>query len=131
MKTNEENTVDSIYNKWELISLSGEKPLIEKLAYMEFSEEGTVNGYSGCNRFGGSFTITDKDKIEFKQIWTTRMMCPENQMSVEQKFLEMLNSTSRCKITGNQLALYADEESPLAVFQRLVDPDNHRDQPID
>jgi heat shock protein HslJ len=55
-----------------------------------------VNGFSGCNKFFGSATLSDH-KLHFSPLAGTRMMCAET-MSFESKVLSNLAKISSYKI---------------------------------
>jgi heat shock protein HslJ len=51
-----------------------------------------VSGMSGCNRFNGGYKQTPTT-LTFGPLATTMMMCPDDQMKVEQMFLAALDGT--------------------------------------
>jgi heat shock protein HslJ len=51
-----------------------------------------VSGMAGCNRFNGGYTQTPTT-LTFKPLATTMMMCPDDQMKVEQTFLTAMTGT--------------------------------------
>ena len=51
-----------------------------------------VSGMAGCNRFNGGYTQTPTT-LTFKPLATTMMMCPDDQMKVEQQVLAALSGT--------------------------------------
>src|SRR5262245_18186693 len=53
------------------------------------SDSGRVAGFSGCNQYGGPFTIT-ADSIKFGALFSTKMACVDWPMEVESKYLGAL-----------------------------------------
>lgn len=51
-----------------------------------------VSGMSGCNRFNGGYKQTPTT-LTFGPLATTMMMCPDDQMKVEQTFLAAMDGT--------------------------------------
>jgi len=67
-------------------------------------EGGRVSGFSGCNRFMGSYTL-DRDSVLIGPLAGTMMACPDPEMAIEKAFLGALTGTLRYAISGDQLAL--------------------------
>lgn len=72
-------TNTKLNGKWVLKSLAGREVSAEdfarELPYMEFDDkQGRMNGYDGCNRVGGGYTITD-NTLKFAALFSTKMAC--------------------------------------------------------
>lgn len=78
-------------------------------------EGGRVSGFSGCNRFMGSYTL-DRDSVLFGPLAGTMMACPDPGMAIEKAFLGALTGTLRYAISGDRLTLTPVSGAPL-VFQ--------------
>ena len=78
--------------------------------------EKRITGFAGCNSLTGGYTLSG-DKVKFV-IATTKMMCPEEQMAVEDFLLKALSSTTSYKIEGDVLELL-DGETTLAIFKAI------------
>ncbi|MFJ5104781.1 META domain-containing protein [Streptomyces sp. NPDC088554] len=69
---------------------------------------GTVEGSLGCNAFSGSFTVSEESStLTFGALRTTRKMCAEPEMAVEQQVLKALNGTAEYELGHNTLTLTA------------------------
>lgn len=73
-------------------------------AGLTFKEDGTLTGNSGCNGFGGSYTV-DGDQVTFKDIVSTLMACDDPRMAQEEAVHKVLADTATFKIEGNTLTL--------------------------
>lgn len=69
-----------------------------------FGEDGSVSGKSGCNQYGGSYTV-EGDKIVFGPLMGTLMACDESRMAVEAAYLNALGSGGAFTINGNMLEI--------------------------
>lgn len=87
----------------------------EKRPVTALFEGGRVSGFSGCNRFMGSYTL-DRDSVLFGPLAGTMMACPEPEMAIEKAFLGALTGTLRYAISGDRLTLTPATGAPL-VFQ--------------
>ncbi len=104
---------------WKLVEISGQPASLgaggRELHMVLISEGSHVRGFSGCNRFTGSYELTDS-QLRFKPLAATRMACMEG-MEQEQRFLESLTSVMRFTISGDKLALYSGDERLLLRFE--------------
>lgn len=92
---------------WRLVSLSGqeERALAEATRGVtaRFST-GQVEGFSGCNSYGGGYTI-DADRATLGPLVGTMMACPEPAMALENAFKAAFAGTLRFAITEDRLTL--------------------------
>lgn len=117
------DSANSIENsKWVITTLEGqdlsniESPN-QKIYFTLDSETNRVNGYSGCNTFMGTYTLEAGNRISFSQMATTRMACPESEIS-ESDILSVFETADNFTLNGNQLSLNKAKRAPLAEFKR-------------
>jgi heat shock protein HslJ len=89
--------------------------------FVQFRSDGRLAGYSGCNRFTGSFT-QDGNTLTMGPLATTRMACPPEAMKREQQFLALLGKVRYAEGTGLKLTLKDADDNVLAELIRR-DPD--------
>lgn len=108
---NTEEPAASLVGSWQLTSYgpaNSPLPAVEDTeAGMIFNEDGTVTGNSGCNGFGGNYTV-EGDQITFSEIVSTLIACEEPLRSQEQVVLEVMADSATYNIDGNTLALTGD-----------------------
>jgi len=106
--TKNEGSAASLIGSWKLTSYSRADVLTPAVtdteAGLTFKDDGTVTGSSGCNGFGGSYTVED-DKITFSEITSTLMACDDARMAQEGAVHQVLTDTATFKIEGNTLTL--------------------------
>jgi len=73
-------------------------------AQLTFNGDGTVGGNSGCNGFGGDYSV-EGDQITFGQITSTLMACEDARMAQEDAVHTVLTDTATYAIEGNTLTL--------------------------
>jgi putative lipoprotein len=90
---------------WKLVELNGAavEPGEGKELHMILRGDDQVGGYSGCNQFTGSVTVTG-DGLAFGPIASTRRMC-QDVMQQEDAFLQALENAQRFAISGEDLAI--------------------------
>jgi heat shock protein HslJ len=106
---------------WKLVELEGEPATPGtggKQSFLSFTEDGTVSGFAGCNRFTGSFQ-SDGDELSFSPLASTRMACAEG-MEQENQFLAALTEVERYSIHSSELALYGGDEPTIARLKAAV-----------
>lgn len=103
---------------WRLVTLQGNSPVVSATGHdpsLELTESRKATGYSGCNRFSGSYTLNG-DSLRFGPLVTTRMACSGN-FSLEQQYLAALGAVTRYQVNTDSLVLYKGNE-PTAVYKR-------------
>jgi heat shock protein HslJ len=93
---------------WTLTSLDGNDPVGEKAITVEFGEDGTLAGSSGCNQYGGGFTV-DGDALTIEQLRSTKMACEEPIMAQEFAFTRALEGATSFSIDGDTLEIVSAE----------------------
>lgn len=73
---------------WTLTELGSMTDFAGLIPTLEFGADGTIAGFTGCNRFHGPYTITGTD-LKIGTLVTTKMACPRAS-EVEGKYLEWL-----------------------------------------
>jgi putative lipoprotein len=93
---------------WKLTQIDSEPATLGaggREVHMVLTSEGArLRGFSGCNRFTGSYELGGR-RLRFGQLASTRMACVEG-MEQEQRFLTLLAGAVRYIITGNVMSLY-------------------------
>jgi len=74
-----------------------------------------VNGFSGCNRLTGGYTL-DGNRLTFGQTAGTLMACP-NGMDTERAFLDALRQVRTAKVTRQHLDVFDASGKFLARFE--------------
>lgn len=85
-------------------------------ATIAFLNDSQMAGDTGCNRFFGNFTASD-DKLEFNNVGSTRMMCP--QMQFESAFLSTIENTASYNVSKNQLVLKDSLGNIIALLKKI------------
>ena len=81
------------------------------------AQDGSLAGVAACNRLLGQYTTTEKYGINFGQVGTTMMLCPENG-ELESAFTQLLGSVTHYDIDYDKLILLENGVIK-AVFQAL------------
>lgn len=87
----------------------------EAPAFINFTEEGKVNGNSSVNLFNGEYKIED-GKLEFSPLAMTRMM--GRSMDVEQAVTEALNAAASIVADGDKAVVLSEAKDTVMVLSR-------------
>jgi putative lipoprotein len=71
-------------------------------AFLTFNEDGAVTGTSGCNEFGGSYTV-EGDQITFKEVVSTLKLCDTPLMGQEEAMQQVMTGTATYQIADNTI----------------------------
>jgi heat shock protein HslJ len=106
---------------WKLIELNGQK--IDYLAaqgreahFVLEQDNNRVVGNGGCNNFGGNYQILAGNRIQFSDLFSTKMACAN--MEIEYQFINALEAADNYTFTttGDTLSLNKARMAPLARF---------------
>lgn len=123
-KVNESNNASSdqsIYKKWLFQKLDGIDISNNKPIFIEFFKDNKFSGFSGCNNVFGNFEITNQNQIKFSSVASTKKMCNEESMKIEQQIFDVLSSTNNFSISNNTLFLNVGKRAPLASLTIMND----------
>ena len=97
---------------WVLMSVGGQDVEVlnnTQTAYIRLEEnENDVNGFTGCNKISGSYTL-DGERLQFPKLSSTRMACPD--MEAENRMMEALRRVDNYKLSGDLLTLFDGNEA--------------------
>ena len=100
---------------WRLASLTGLSPDALAASATPVTarfEGGRVAGFSGCNRFTGSYT-TEEGRVTIGQLAGTMMACEPAAMVIEKAFKQAFSGALRHAVSGDQLSLTSDSGTVL------------------
>lgn len=92
---------------WRLVTLGNTSPVFNTGGpdlTLRITDNRTTNGYSGCNRFHGSYMLNG-DTLRFGPLISTKVACPGS-LTLEQRYLAALNATNRYQLNSDSLVLY-------------------------
>ena len=93
----------------------------EVLATANFAEA-RISGSTGCNRYGGSYAITDDGAVTFSEVVSTMMACLPEADAVERAMLSGLDRAVTATLGVDRLSLIDADGRELLRFQPAVAP---------
>ena len=76
---------------WSITALAGVPIMGANDPTLSFTRDGTVSGSTGCNQFGGSWTL-EQSRIDIGELEFTEMACDEPVMMQESRVLSILDN---------------------------------------
>ncbi len=122
--TNNREEISIVEKYWKLIELNGQK--IDDLAtqgreahFVLEQDNNRVLGNSSCNHFGGNYQLSAGNRIQFSDLFSTRMACAN--MEIEYQFINALEAADNYTLTttGDTLSLNKARMATLARFVLL------------
>lgn len=98
---------------WRPLSIGAEPIPADTVMIVRFEDDGKLSGHAGCNRFFGSYALTD-GRLEIGPLGMTKMACPEPAMSRETAFVGALEEARRFAVILGGLTLQGDDGQVLA-----------------
>jgi heat shock protein HslJ len=96
---------------WKLVEIDGrpvKTPEKQREAHVILASDGSrAHGNAGCNNFFGTFEA-DEEELHFSALGSTMMNCAAG-MDTEKSFLGALGETTRYRISGQSLELFAGD----------------------
>ena len=95
------HNLDFLNGAWRVISIDGHRVTAANMKFVIDINELSVHGNAGCNIMNGKIVIDpdSPNSIQFSNLITTRMMCPDIQQETE--FLVALEEVTNCVNLGN------------------------------
>ena len=79
-------------------------------------EDGAVTGSTGCNGYGGKYTV-DEGALEISEVASTLTACPPPADAVERAFVSALENVGGWRVEDGELMLLDDDEETVLRFQ--------------
>jgi heat shock protein HslJ len=100
-------TVVQLNDLYQINSLNGKDVSSFKLTITFNDSTKQVSGFSGCNKFFGSYTLENKI-LKFGNLASTKMFCDDEANQIETQFLKSLEKADSFSIKNEILQLISD-----------------------
>lgn len=107
---------DVVDTAWLLDTLAGQAPVVGSEVTAQFGVDGSLTGSGGCNRYRGTFVVSDGTIRVEDALAATMMACSEDVMTQESAFFAALQSARSYSIVGGRLTLADEAGKTLATF---------------
>ena len=103
--------------EWTLLTLNGASLLADSTINSAFADE-QFSGFSGCNSYGGSYTVKGST-LDFEELAVTAMACfKEGVMAQEQAYTSALSNVTKFRVDGDRLELLDKSGTTILLYAR-------------
>lgn len=117
-KANHKTANGLVDRYWKLIEARGESVSTENTQREPFirliEAENRLEANGGCNGIGGTYTLSEPNRIAFSQLISTMMAC--DNMDIENNLKWALETADSYHVSGDTLQLFKARMAPLAKF---------------
>ncbi|TWO32143.1 META domain-containing protein [Seonamhaeicola sediminis] len=106
---NNSSVLKELNGNYNIIQLKNENVLSFKLKINFNKDTKEVSGFSGCNRFFGSYSHSE-NKLSFGKMGSTRMLCDNEKNNIETSFLKALQKANLIVFNDNGFSLFYNKK---------------------
>ena len=117
---NNREVMDQISGNYLVTSIHETNYTSSELTLLFDEKTNTVSGFSGCNRFTGTYKISE-NTIFFGPLASTRMACRETENQIEKTMLEALSNTNALSLNNRELTLLNSDKALIKATKILED----------
>ena len=110
----------SIVGNWSLASMrfgKTEAQMVTIPVTLNISQDSKIGGKGGCNSYGGSYSLQKNNRVQFKDIFSTKMFC-EGTSELEDTFFKSLQEANTAKVVNGKLILQNRDKGIILVFEK-------------
>lgn len=116
--------------EWTVTAIDGVAPAGEKPPVILFTRDSVagekgaaISGYSGCNRFFGTYSLAPGGKIDIQIRGTTKMACVGPRMELERRILAALDAMAFVEWRNDRTMTMASEDGKTRLdFRQAANP---------
>jgi hypothetical protein len=100
----------------QMLTAGGQTQIVEVGVSAEF-DGSTISGNAGCNSYHASYEASGGD-ISFGPIAATKKICPEDEQSTEDRYLQLLAEIGSYEVSGRSMSMNDTDGTPVLQFMQ-------------
>ena len=100
----------------QMLSVGGQTQILDVGVSAEFDGT-TISGDAGCNSYHASYEASGGD-ISFGPIAATKKVCPEDEQSTEDRYLQLLAEIGSYEVSGRSMSMNDTDGTPVLQFMQ-------------
>lgn len=100
----------------QMLTAGGQTQIVEVGVNAEF-DGSTISGTAGCNSYNASYEASGGD-ISFGPIAATKKICPEDEQSTEDRYLQLLAEIGSYEVSGRSMSMNDTDGTPVLQFMQ-------------
>ena len=100
----------------QMLTVGGQTQIVEVGVSAGF-DGSTISGNAGCNSYNASYEASGGD-ISFGPIAATKKICPEDEQSTEDRYLQLLAEIGSYEVSGRSMSMNDTDGTPVLQFMQ-------------
>jgi heat shock protein HslJ len=100
----------------QMLTAGGQTEIVQTGVSAEFDGT-TISGTAGCNTYHASYEASGSD-ISFGPIAATQKICPEDEQSTEDRYLQLLAEIGSYEVSGRAMSMNETDGTPVLQFMQ-------------
>jgi heat shock protein HslJ len=100
----------------QMLTAGGQTEVVQTGVSAQFDGT-TVSGSAGCNSYHASYEASGGD-ISFGPIAATKKICPEDEQSTEDRYLQLLAEIGSYEVSGRSMSMNEKDGTPVLQFMQ-------------
>jgi heat shock protein HslJ len=100
----------------QMLTAGGQTQILDVGVSAEFDGT-TISGNAGCNSYHASYEASGGD-ISFGPIAATKKVCPEDEQSTEDRYLQLLAEIGSYEVSGRSMSMNDTDGTPVLQFMQ-------------
>jgi heat shock protein HslJ len=100
----------------QMLTAGGQTQIVDVGVNASF-DGSTISGNAGCNSYSASYEA-DGSQISFGPIAATKRICPEDEQSTEDRYLQLLAEIGSYEVSGRAMSMNEKDGTPVLQFMQ-------------
>jgi heat shock protein HslJ len=100
----------------QMLTAGGQTEVVQTGVSAQFDGT-TISGTAGCNSYHASYEASGSD-ISFGPIAATKKLCPQDEQSTEDRYLQLLADVGSFQVSGRSMSMNDTEGTPVLQFMQ-------------
>jgi heat shock protein HslJ len=100
----------------QMLTAGGQTEVVQTGVSAQFDGT-TISGTAGCNSYHASYEASGGD-ISFGPIAATKKICPEDEQSTEDRYLQLLAEIGSFEVSGRSMSMNDTDGTPVLQFMQ-------------
>ena len=100
----------------QMLTAGGQTEVVQTGVSAQFDGT-TISGTAGCNSYNASYEASGSD-ISFGPIAATKKICPEDEQSTEDRYLQLLAEIGSYEVSGRSMSMNDTDGTPVLQFMQ-------------
>ena len=100
----------------QMLTAGGQTEIVQTGVSAQFDGT-TISGNAGCNSYNASYEASGSE-ISFGPIAATKKICPEDEQSTEDRYLQLLEEIGSFEVSGRSMSMNDTDRTPVLQFMQ-------------